>query len=51
MENQITCPHYQRKISNNSIIEDTAKRQGSDTQFLVCECVERITYWQITAQL
>ena len=51
MENQITCPHCQRKISNNPIIEDAAKRKGSDTQFLICECGERITYWQITAQL
>ena len=51
MENQITCPHCQRKIANNPIIEDAAKRQGADTQFLICECGERITYWQITAQL
>jgi hypothetical protein len=51
MENQITCPHCQRKISNNSIVEDAAKHEGSDTQFLICECGERITYWQITAQL
>jgi len=51
MENQITCPHCQRIISNNSIVDDAAKRKGSDTQFLICECGERITYWQITAQL
>lgn len=51
MENQITCPQCQRKISNNSIVDDAAKRKGSDTQFLICECGERITYWQITAQL
>jgi hypothetical protein len=51
MENQIICPHCQRKISNNSIIEDAAKHSGSDTQILICECGERITYWKITAQL
>ncbi len=51
MENQIICPHCQRKISNNPIIEDAANRKGSDTQFVICECGERITYWQITAQL
>ena len=51
MENQITCPHCQRKISNNSVVEDAVKRKGSDTQFLICECGERITHWQITAQL
>ncbi len=51
MENQITCPHCQRIIFNNPIIEDAAKHEGSDTQFLICECGERITYWQITDQL
>lgn len=51
MENQVICPHCQRKISNNSIIEDAAEHEGSDTQSLICECGERITYWQITAQL
>jgi hypothetical protein len=51
MENQITCPHCQRKISNNPVIDDAAKHEGSDKQFLICECGERITYWQITAQL
>jgi C4-type Zn-finger protein len=51
MENQITCPHCQRKISDHQVIDDAAKHEGADTQFLTCECGERITYWQITAQL
>jgi hypothetical protein len=51
MENQINCPNCHRKISGNPIIEDAAKGTGSDTQVLVCECGESITYWQITAQL
>jgi hypothetical protein len=51
MDNQITCPHCQRIIFNNPIIDDVAKREGSEKQFLVCECGQRITYWQITAQL
>ena len=51
MGNQITCPHCKRKIANNPIIEDAAKRQGSDRQSILCECGERITYWYITAQL
>lgn len=51
MDNQITCPHCQRIIFNNPIIDDAAKREGSEKQFLVCECGQRITYWQITAQL
>jgi len=51
MENKITCPNCKKTISNNSVIEDAAKGEGSDTQSINCECGEKITYWQITAQL
>jgi len=51
MENQITCPNCKKIISNTSIIDEAAKGVGSDTQSIVCDCGERITYWQITAQL
>jgi hypothetical protein len=51
MDNEITCPNCQRKITRNSIVEDAAKGEGSDNQFLICDCGVRITYWQITAQL
>jgi hypothetical protein len=51
MENQITCPHCMTTISNHSVIADAAKGEGSASQSIVCDCGERITYWQITAQL
>jgi hypothetical protein len=51
MENQIVCPHCKKTISNNSIIDEAAKGEGSDSQSIICDCGERITYWQITAQL
>jgi hypothetical protein len=51
MGNQIVCPHCKKTISNNSIIDDAAKGEGSVTQSMICDCGERITYWQITAQL
>jgi RNase P subunit RPR2 len=51
MENQITCPHCKRIIANNPVIEDAAKRQGSDRQSITCECGERITYWEIAELL
>jgi hypothetical protein len=51
MENQIVCPHCKKTIANNKIIAEAAKGTGSDTQSIVCECGERITYWQVTAQL
>jgi hypothetical protein len=51
MDPVITCPNCQRKITGDPIIEDAAKGLGSDDRFIICECGERITYWQITAQL
>jgi hypothetical protein len=51
MDNLIVCPHCKKTISHNPIIEDAAKGEGSDTQSYICDCGERITYWQITAQL
>jgi uncharacterized protein DUF953 len=51
MDNEIICPNCQRKITGHPIIEEAAKGVGSDNQFLVCECGERITYRQINTQL
>ena len=51
MENQIVCPNCKKSISNNLIIDDAVKGEGSNTQSIYCDCGERITYWQITAQL
>ena len=51
MGNQIVCPHCKKTISNISIIDDAAIGKGSDRQSIICDCGERITYWQITAQL
>jgi len=51
MENQIVCPHCKKTILNNSIINDALKGEGSASQSVMCDCGERITYWQMTAQL
>jgi len=51
MENQIVCPHCNKTISNNPIIDDAAKGLGAASQSILCDCGERISYWQITAQL
>jgi len=51
MENHITCPNCKKTISNNPIIDEAAKGVGVDTQSIVCDCGERITYWRITEQL
>ena len=51
MENKITCPNCKKTISNMTIIDEAAKGVGSDTQSMVCECGEKITYWRITEQL
>ena len=49
--NTIVCPHCKKTISNNSIVDDAANGSGVNTQFVMCDCGERITYWQITALL
>lgn len=51
MEFQIVCPHCKKTISNNPLIEEAAKRTGSDARSITCDCGERITYWQIADQL
>ena len=53
MENQITCPVCKRTISNNAVVNLAAK--GGDhtmgSEYVICECGERISFWAITAQL
>lgn len=51
MENYIICPNCKKSISNNAVIDEAAKGEGADTQSIVCDCGERITYWRITEQL
>jgi hypothetical protein len=51
MANQIVCPHCNKTITNNAIIDDAEAGKGMDTRSILCDCGERITYWQITAQL
>ncbi len=52
MENQIVCPKCKKAFTNNAIVDTAAKGEGgTDTQSIMCDCGERITYWQITAQL
>jgi len=53
MENQIICPDCKRTISNNPIVEAAAKAENHamGSEFIICECGERISFWAITAQL
>jgi hypothetical protein len=51
MENQITCPHCNRTISNNPVADSTAKGEDKGSTFIICESGEKITFWAITAQL
>jgi hypothetical protein len=51
MDNYITCPHCNKTISNDPLIEDAANKEGSSARAISCDCGERITFWQITAQL
>ena len=53
MGNQITCPNCKRTISNNPVYDSAAAGGEHDmgTEFIICECGEKISYWHITAQL
>jgi hypothetical protein len=51
MINQVACPNCKKIYTNNTIVDQAAKGEGSDTQSIICDCGDRITYWQITAQL
>ena len=53
MENQITCPACKRTITNNPVIDSAAKGEGHTmgSEYVICECGERISFWAITAQL
>ena len=51
MEHRITCPICRRTISNDPVIESAAKGENLGSTFVTCECGNRITFWQITAQL
>ena len=53
MENQITCPACKRTITNNPVIDSAAKGedQAMGSEYIICECGERISFWAITAQL
>jgi hypothetical protein len=53
MENQIICPACKRTITNNPVVDSAAKGEDHKmgSQFVNCECGERISFWAITAQL
>jgi hypothetical protein len=53
MENQITCPQCKRTITNNPVVDSAASgaEHTMGSEYVVCECGERISFWAITAQL
>ncbi len=50
MGNQIVCPNCKKTISN-PMIDAAVNGEGLGSQSFNCDCGERITFWQITAQL
>lgn len=51
MENQVVCPKCKKPVTDTALIRDALNGEGSASQSITCDCGERITYWQITAQL
>jgi hypothetical protein len=46
----VTCPRCGRVISNE-VVDSAVTGEGSGSDFFLCECGERITFWAATAQL
>jgi hypothetical protein len=53
MEYQIICPQCRRTITNNPVVDSAAKGEDHTmgSEYVICECGERISFWAITAQL
>jgi hypothetical protein len=53
MENHIACPACKRTISNNPVVDSAARGEEHTmgSEYVICECGERISFWAITAQL
>ncbi len=53
MENQITCPACKRMITNSPVINAAANGEDHTmgSEYVICECGERISFCAITAQL
>jgi len=51
MENHIKCPKCGKMITHEPVIDSAVNKENLGSTFVICECGERITFWQITAQL
>ena len=51
MENYIICGQCNKKIVNNPLVDLAIKSEGNGSLSISCDCGEKITYWDITAQL
>ena len=51
MDINVVCPHCKKTHSNHPLVLAASKGEGLNTESVICDCGERITYWQITAQL
>jgi hypothetical protein len=47
----ITCPSCGKIIADDPLIALAVSGEGQSSQFITCECGERITFWAVTAQL
>lgn len=47
----ITCPSCGKIIVDDPLIATAVTGEGQTSEYILCECGERITFWAITAQL
>lgn len=48
---QIICPNCKRTISDNSILDSADVGEGHNSDFITCECGEKINYLEMKNQL
>ena len=49
-QSYITCPNCGRRITG-ALVDDAESGEGQGSDYLICECGERISFWAATGQL
>jgi hypothetical protein len=51
MENKLKCPNCNIALPNSPVLEAAVNNSGYGIDIVMCECGEKLTYWDITDQL
>lgn len=52
MEGRIKCKHCGKVVAaDDPLIAAARNGEGESSQFITCECGQRISFWDVTAQI